>query len=325
MQEPKQPVDEAQRLEALRALSILDTLPEERFDRLTRLAKRLFGVPIALVSLVDDHRQWFKSRQGLEASETPRDISFCGHAVLGDDIFLVPDASKDDRFFDNPLVTDDPHIRFYAGCPLTLPGGSRPGTLCLIDRQPRQLSPDDLDLLRDLARMVEEELVAVQLATMDDLTHLSNRRGFQALGLHALQLCRRVERPAALLYFDLDGFKAINDRFGHAEGDRALNVFAQLLQQTFRDSDVLGRLGGDEFAVLATDSTAADLRQVLSRLDAAVDRQNAAERRGYDLRYSVGAVDFDPRQHPDIDALTAAADALMYAQKQARRRVANTG
>ena len=109
MQKPIKPVDEAQRLQALRALSILDTLPEERFDRLTRLAKRLFGVPIALVSLVDDHRQWFKSRQGLEVSETPRDISFCGHAVLGDEIFIVPDASEDERFFDNPLVADDPH------------------------------------------------------------------------------------------------------------------------------------------------------------------------------------------------------------------------
>ena len=128
MQKPGKPADEAQRLEALRALSILDTLPEERFDRLTRLAKRLFGVPIALVSLVDDHRQWFKSRQGLEVSETPRDISFCGHAVLGDDIFLVTDASKDERFFDNPLVTDDPHIRFYDGCPLGRPrAAARPG------------------------------------------------------------------------------------------------------------------------------------------------------------------------------------------------------
>lgn len=124
MQKPAKPLDEATRLDTLRALNILDTLPEERFDRLTRLAKRLFGVPIALVSLVDEDRQWFKSCQGLHASETSRDISFCGHAILGDDIFLIPNAAADERFHDNPLVTDEPHIRFYAGCPLTVSKGA---------------------------------------------------------------------------------------------------------------------------------------------------------------------------------------------------------
>src|ERR1700752_1549332 len=113
---PALPADENTRLDTLRALNILDTSPEERFDRLTRLAKRLFGVPIALVNLVDADRQWFKSCVGLSATETPRDISFCGHAILGDDILLVPDAGVDERFHDNPLVTGDPNIRFYAGC-----------------------------------------------------------------------------------------------------------------------------------------------------------------------------------------------------------------
>ena len=118
MQTPVIPKDEEERLRALRLLNILDTSDEERFDRLTRLAKRMFGVPIALVSLVDENRQWFKSCIGLEVRETPRDISFCGHSILGDDIFIVNDASSDVRFSDNPLVTDDPNIRFYAGCPL---------------------------------------------------------------------------------------------------------------------------------------------------------------------------------------------------------------
>ncbi len=323
MQTPYKPADEASRLEALRRLNILDTLPEERFDRLTRLVKKLFGVPIALVSLVDRDRQWFKSRQGLDAPETSREISFCGHAILGDEVFMIPDASKDERFHDNPLVADDPGIRFYAGCPLTLPGGSRPGTLCLIDREPRQLDAEELDLLRDLAQMVEQELAAVQLATMDELTGLSNRRGFQDLARHALELCRRVERPTALLFFDLDLFKEINDRHGHAEGDRALADFAGLLRHNFRDSDVIGRLGGDEFAVLATNSTAANLAVALGRLQAAVQQHNATQGRVYDLFFSVGAVDFDPAGHTDIDALMAAADEQMYLQKQAKRRAVN--
>lgn len=266
MQTPPTPSDERTRLDTLRALNILDTSPEERFDRLTRLAKRLFGVPIALVSLVDENRQWFKSRQGLDACETSRDVSFCGHAILSDEVLLVPDAAIDERFHDNPLVVNDPAIRFYAGCPLRVPNGSRLGTLCLIDREPRDFDEDDLALLRDLARMAEQELAAVQLATMDELTMVSNRRGFEALAVHALALCRRLQRPAALLFFDLDGFKEVNDTFGHAEGDRALTTFATLLQQTFRESDVIGRLGGDEFAVLLTNAADAESDAAITRL-----------------------------------------------------------
>ncbi len=322
MQKPPIPVDEATRIDALRALKILDTSPEERFDRLTRLAKRLFGVPIAVVSLVDTDRQWFKSCTGLEARETSRDVSFCGHAIVEDDIFLVPDAALDERFQDNPLVVDEPHIRFYAGCPLVVANGSKLGTLCIIDRDPRDFDEDDLDLLRDLARMAEQELAAIQIATMDDLTMLSNRRGFRALSLHAIGLCRRLEKPASMLYFDLDLFKQINDRYGHAEGDRALRSFGHLLKQTFRESDVIGRIGGDEFAVLVTNADRAAQEAALDRLEQAVIGHNREASRGYDLRYSVGAVEFDPSRHPSVDELMAEADALMYAQKRARREAA---
>ena len=120
MIKPPTPVDELMRLETLRNLKILDTESEERFDRVTRLARRVFGTPIALVSLVDNDRQWFKSRQGIEVSETSREISFCGHAILDDEVMVVRDAHDDERFADNPLVTSDPSIRFYAGYPLTL-------------------------------------------------------------------------------------------------------------------------------------------------------------------------------------------------------------
>lgn len=158
MQFPALPPDEPARLQALRECAILDTPPEERFDRLTRLAQRLFGVKIALVSLIDSDRQWFKSRQGLDAMQTGRDISFCGHAILGEDIFYVPDATQDPRFFDNPLVSGPPNIRFYAGAPLRTPEGYRLGTLCVIDDRPRELTPQEFQALRDLADCVETEL-----------------------------------------------------------------------------------------------------------------------------------------------------------------------
>ncbi len=158
MQAPAQPINEAERLQALRDLQLLDTPPEERFDRITRLAQQLFGVPIALVSLIDRDRQWFKSRQGLEATETPRDVSFCGHAILGNEVFQVPDAWADPRFADNPLVTGAPKVRFYAGAPLAIDPQYRIGTLCLIDHEQRELDATEMATLRDLAALAEEAL-----------------------------------------------------------------------------------------------------------------------------------------------------------------------
>ncbi|MFY3384229.1 GAF domain-containing protein [Paracidovorax sp. MALMAid1276] len=159
MQEPPRPENEDDRLRALRQLLILDTPPEERFDRLTAFAAQEFDMPIVLLSLIDDERQWFKSRHGLDVCETSRGISFCGHAILQDDTLVVPDVALDARFADNPLVTGEPHIQFYAGAPLRMPGGQNIGTLCLIDRTPRQLDDIDLAILASLRDLAVEELV----------------------------------------------------------------------------------------------------------------------------------------------------------------------
>ena len=316
MQSPAIPSNEKTRLETLRALKILDSDPEERFDRLTRLAKRLFGASIALISLVDADRQWFKSSFGLEVKETSRELSFCGHAILGDEIFEVSDATLDSRFADNPLVTSSPNIRFYAGCPLTVANGSKLGTLCILDHEPRNFDEDDKVLLRDLARMVEIELSALQLATTDDLTLLSNRRGFESLAQHALSVCNRLGLPASMLFFDLNKFKQINDQFGHAEGDRALTVFSSVLLEVFRDSDVIGRLGGDEFVVLLTNSDAKEAEEVLKRLEALVTEHNLTAKRGYDIRYSIGMIEYNSKTHDSISALLDDADKKMYMDKK---------
>ncbi len=160
---PPIPENEPQRLQALHERALLDTPAEERFDRLTRLARSMLGTRIALVSLVDADRQWFKSRQGLDACETGRDISFCGHAILDDAIFEITDARLDPRFADNPQVTGPPHIRFYAGAPLTTVDGCRIGTLCIIDEQPRKLTAAERSAFRDLADCVEAEINQIDL------------------------------------------------------------------------------------------------------------------------------------------------------------------
>jgi len=319
MKKPDVPQDEEARLKTLRSLNILDTSSEERFDRLTRMAKRMFNVPIALVSLVDENRQWFKSCIGLSVRETPRDISFCGHAILGKEIFIIPDATKDERFTDNPLVTNEPNIRFYAGCPLRFTDGSRLGTLCIIDQKPRSLSDDDLEALKDLASTVERELAAIQLATLDELTDILNRRGFMMISQHSLNLCVRQKIPASLVYLDLDNFKRINDTFGHSEGDNVLNAFADQIRTVCRESDVFARLGGDEFVILFINASKKAAEDTIVRLQQSLNEYNQKEHREYDISFSSGIVNFDPDKHNSIEGLLEDGDSLMYEYKKTRK------
>jgi diguanylate cyclase (GGDEF)-like protein len=223
------------------------------------------------------------------------------------------------RFHDNPLVTGDPGIRFYAGQPLVVPNGAKLGTLCLIDTRPRELDDEERDLLRDLAHMAEQEIAAIELATVDELTLLANRRGFEALAQHALNVCKRLGRDASLLFFDLDDFKRINDTFGHAEGDRALATFAGALRESLRESDVVGRLGGDEFVALLTNAGGGETQAALDRLRAALAASDANSSRGYRIGFSVGQTQFDAGQHTSIIDLLASSDSKMYAHKAARK------
>lgn len=153
------PDNEDDRLQALRALLILDTPPEERFDRIVAFAAEEFDVSAARVSLVDSERQWFKASYDEAPSEAPRDTSFCGHAILKNTPMVVPDAKLDPRFADNPAVTGEPHVRFYAGAPLTLPSGQNVGTLCIFDHHPKEMDPVGLAILSSLRDLVVEELV----------------------------------------------------------------------------------------------------------------------------------------------------------------------
>ena len=241
-------------MEALRSLNLLFTPAEERFDRITRLASKVFGAPIALVTLVADQSQWFKSATGLDTAETSRDVSFCGHAILGDATFVVENALQDPRFVDNPLVTGDPNIGFYAGHPLCTEDGSRVGTLCVIDRKPRQFGIEQRDTLRDLAALVEAELGRVQLneshrallherdelqrkALVDGQTRLWNHAAIMELLRKELERAKRGV-PMCLAMVDADRFKRINDTHGHLAGDATLVELAKRLRQAVRELDM---------------------------------------------------------------------------------------
>jgi diguanylate cyclase (GGDEF)-like protein len=280
------------------------------------MAKRIFGVSISLVSLIDQDRQWFKSKQGFEATEMPRDISFCGHAINQDGLFIVPNASKDERFFDNPLVTSAPNIRFYAGYPLKIRGGLNIGTLCLLDEAPREMDEEDQLLFKDLGAIIEQEIRSIQLATLDALTLISNRRGFLNLVDYGFKVCQRNKISMSFLLFDLNKFKAINDQYGHHEGDFVLVKFAQLMIETFRNSDVIGRLGGDEFVAMMTSSDEENTNTILARFEVAIEEANATMNKPYKIEYSVGLVHFQHNTEKTPEEMIQAADAAMYKNKK---------
>ena len=319
MERPSVPLNEQARLEELRSLDVLDSQSEPAFDRITRLAKQFFSVPICVISLIDEQRQWFKSCVGLDVTETARDISFCAHAILYKDPLVVENALNDKRFADNPLVMGDPNIRFYAGCPITLKSGNRIGTLCLIDHQPRSFNKQEIKSLIDFAAIVEREFAIMQLATTDELTLLPNRRGFISTAEHYLDLCIRQHLKAKLVFIDLDNFKAINDKFGHAAGDRVLRDFAGLLENCCRKADLYARLSGDEFVILFTDLNTSECDTIMQRLLLSFSDLPNSFNNQVELGFSYGIADFSDQQPCSLTKLLAVADARMYADKAQKK------
>lgn len=302
----------------LQTLGLLGTAAEERFDRVTRLAVKLFDVPIALVTLLDADRQWFKANTGLDASETPREHSFCAHAIASSEILQVPDATIDPRFQENPLVTGDPEIRFYAGCPVRAPNGVPVGTVCVIDRVPREMEASDLDALRDLAAIVEDEISANYRASVDALTGLTNRRGFMDAATQMLAYARRHNEAFSVVVIDLDDLKVINDIHGHGAGDEALREVAAILRRTQRDADVGARLGGDEFgfALPGTDRRGAEA--LMERLKRETERQSSGRPWSVSLSAGTATATADMREG-DVISLIAQADRAMYVVKRRKR------
>ncbi len=344
------PPNEAERLAELDSFEILDTLSEQAYDDITLLASQICDCPIALVSLVDQERQWFKSRVGLEAEETPRDLAFCAHAILEpDELLMVADATRDERFASNPLVTDEPSIRFYAGAPLKTSQGHALGTLCVIDRVARELGPDQVRALEALSRQVmaqlelrrtvarleqhvaerrryerhleryrrELEEVNARLAEQsvtDPLTGLHNRRALMEKLDRECERARRYSLPLALALLDVDAFKAYNDSFGHPTGDRVLEQLAGVLQRMRRSGDFVARHGGEEFAMILANTGLEGASFAAERIRRAVEEAEWPQRQ---VTVSVGIAVLEPEMSDS--ALIAAADGALYKAKQGGR------
>jgi diguanylate cyclase (GGDEF)-like protein len=284
------PADEARRVRALHDLGVLFTPAEERFDRITRLAARFLRVPMALVSLVDSRVQWFKAAHGVRAAETPREISFCSYAILGEDTFVVPDALEDPRFRDSPLVVGEPFIRYYAGHPLRLADGSKVGTLCVMDMRPRQPDETDLETLRYLAGWVQDELQFKILsegqaallderdelrrrAMLDPLTRAWNRDAILEVLERELARAARDGSTLSVIMADVDHFKDVNDSFGHPAGDRVLLGVAGNLRAAVRPYDAVGRFGGEEFLVVLPQCATAAALAIAERMRGKVEAE----------------------------------------------------
>jgi diguanylate cyclase (GGDEF)-like protein len=265
------PDNEAERQRHLDSFQILDAEPDEDFDRITRIASQMLGMPIAVISLVDHERQWFLSRVGLEARETAREIAFCAHTICSDQVMVVSDARDDGRFRDNPLVTGAPHIRFYAGAPLRTRDGHALGTLCVIGPEPRQLGDNEQRLLAELAGMVIHTLESRRDRYLCPLTGLQNRRPFFELGMRELQRSRQSGAPLSLSLVGLDDFASLTDRLPRAAANRLLREVAVMVRAELGATEVAARVAGAEFAVLLCgqplEAAVALAERIRSRID----------------------------------------------------------
>ncbi|WP_339486776.1 sensor domain-containing diguanylate cyclase [Pseudomonas sp. EL_65y_Pfl2_R95] len=334
----KLPESETQRQAALDDQELLDTPADPYLDTIVRVVRDLFSVQTVLVSLVDRNRQWFKSRIGLDVAETPRSISFCDQAIKSPDMFVVNDAHSDPRFNDNPLVTDNPYVRFYAGQPLFSDEGQALGTLCLIDSSPKQLSLSEMQLLKDMATLAEgylklrrvshqtEQLRAAlsreqRKAMLDPLTQLWNRAGLE----HFLALEQQTahDRGAYLgvLFCDLDRFKQVNDTHGHDAGDQVLWQTARRIAAAVRPNDIVTRNGGEEFVVLTLVNDVHELEQIAERIRSKVgDSHFTLEQTELPLTISIGCA-LTCESETGHEAMKRADRALYQAKNKGRDRV----
>jgi diguanylate cyclase (GGDEF)-like protein len=310
---------EAARLSALAHYDILDTPAEEAFDRITRIARNVFDVPMAAVSFVDAHRKWFKSRQGLFVHQTCTADSFCNVAIGQPDVLVVPDARADPRFAETGLVVGAPHIRFYAGAQLRTAEGHGLGTLCIIDSKPRQVDGRQIAILRDLADMTMREIETQRLTLTDGMTGALSRYGFRSEAERTVALALRHQHPVSCIVFDIDHFKAVNDRYGHAAGDLVLAQCVQACRERLRASDIFGRIGGEEFAIVLPHTGAAAAMKVAETLRQGIAEQKIMTPEGpLSISASFGVSGFD-WSAPQLDEMLQRADVALYTAKNEGR------
>lgn len=283
MQKPDIPHNEEERTRAIQSLGIIYSPSEARFDRITRLVCRHFDVDTALVTIVYKEIQWFKSLQGLNACSTAREVSFCGHAILGDDALIVENALLDTRFMDNPLVKESPRIRFYAGQPIKDEFGVTIGTLCLIDSVPRTFSQEDRQDLRDFARLVEAELAKPaedsvltrfirslnenqRSLFIDPIVGSWNRRGFEALLDKEIENALRHNQELTLIHVKLSSFDLILNRFGHERIIDFTKFTASIVRDQLPNGSSIGSLGADAFVAVCSGMKPSEADRIIEQL-----------------------------------------------------------
>ena len=311
--------NEQDRLAALDRYDVLDTSPEEAFDRVTRLVRSIFGVSMSTVTLIDGHRQWFKSEQGMANRETERGPALCNAAIQFPRPLVVPDTLQDKRFAENQFVTGAPFIRFYAGVQLRSPEGHAVGTLCAMHHEPRTFDADQVAILADLAKTVTSELELRTLATRDALTGALSRRALRDEFTRAISLARRHKFELSCIYFDLDHFKAVNDSHGHGTGDIVLRTAVEACREELRTTDTIGRFGGEEFVVLLPHSGGKAALAVAEKLRTALARCRVETETGavrFTASFGVAALD---GSDIDVDQMLNRADSALYAAKAAGR------
>ncbi|HET7888265.1 MAG TPA: sensor domain-containing diguanylate cyclase [Bradyrhizobium sp.] len=311
--------NEQDRLAALDHYDVLDTPAEEAFDRITRLVRGIFGVSMSTVTLIDGHRQWFKSQQGMPNAETERGPALCNAAIQYSRPLVVPDTWHDKRFADNPFVTGAPFIRFYAGVQLRSPEGHAIGTLCAMHDQPKTFDAAKLAILADLAKTVTSELELRTVATRDALTGALSRRALREELSRAISLARRHRFELSCIFFDLDHFKSVNDAHGHGIGDQVLRACVEACRGELRSTDSIGRFGGEEFVVLLPHTGGEAALAVAEKIRSAVARSRVETEAGH-LRvtasFGVAALDGGDI---DVDQFIKRADTALYAAKAAGR------
>ena len=310
---------EQDRLAALDQYDVLDTPPEEAFDRVTRLVRSIFGVSMSTVTLIDGHRQWFKSQQGMPGTETGRAPALCNVAIQLPRPLVVPDTLQDKRFAENPCVVGPPFIRFYAGVQLRSPEGHAIGTLCAMHDQPKSFDATQFAILVDLAKTVTSELELRTVATRDALTGAVSRRALREEFGRAISLARRHRFELSCIFFDLDHFKSVNDTHGHGVGDMVLRACVEACRGELRSTDTVGRFGGEEFVVLLPHTGGQAAMAVAEKIRGAIARCRV-EAEGGPLRvtasFGVAALDGGD---VDADEMLKRADTALYAAKAAGR------
>ena len=322
-----QNVSETPRLTALRQYQILDTLPEPAFEHIVEIAAEHYKTPMALISMEDDARQWFKARRGIEDTQVPSQESFCSLTAQDSGVMIVEDARTHALFQKYPSVTGSPNIRFYAGAPLISKAGHKLGTLCVMDTVPRAFTPADAVTLKKLAALVVDELelrlaltTLQHLALHDGLTGLPNRTNFKERLRQAMTRANSFGTKLILGLLDLNRFKAVNDTLGHASGDELLQQVGQRLRNTVYETDTVARMGGDEFALIFESvESSGHAEHIASRVVQAFAQPFQLAGREVEIRCSLG-LSIYPDHALHGETLLAQADIAMYSAKRSGRR-----